>query len=58
VEERDGDIIAITILDWESAGFYPQFWLRTKVLVSPGFSLCEPPKRAWAGLLAEYLEAE
>ncbi|KAL8646449.1 MAG: hypothetical protein Q9226_006853 [Calogaya cf. arnoldii] len=31
------------IIDWESAGYYPQFWIATKPSVSPGLSLCPVP---------------
>ncbi|KAJ5786615.1 uncharacterized protein N7503_011827 [Penicillium pulvis] len=30
------------IIDWESAGFYPHFWISTKPSVSPGFDF-DPP---------------
>ncbi len=28
------------ILDWESAGFYPRFWIATKPHISPAFDFC------------------
>jgi hypothetical protein len=31
---QDGAIVAI--IDWESAGYYPRFWIATKPSVSPG----------------------
>ena len=48
------------IIDWESAGFYPRFWIGTKPLVSGGFHLCAEQelakKKAWAVLLASELQ--
>lgn len=54
----DGKVSAL--LDWESAAFYPYFWVGTKPLVSPGFLLdgdSLEAKRAWRVLLAEELDA-
>ncbi|KAL8835326.1 MAG: hypothetical protein Q9176_006978 [Flavoplaca citrina] len=31
------------IIDWESAGYYPNFWIATKPSVSPGLDLCPAP---------------
>ncbi len=31
------------VIDWESAGFYPEFWIATKPSVSPGLDLCPAP---------------
>ncbi|KAL9025193.1 MAG: hypothetical protein Q9196_005941 [Gyalolechia fulgens] len=28
------------VIDWESAGYYPDFWIATKPSVSPGLDLC------------------
>ncbi|KAF2635821.1 hypothetical protein P280DRAFT_461233 [Massarina eburnea CBS 473.64] len=53
---EDGSIVGI--IDWESAAFYPKFWLGTKPLVSAGFFLRGAEKRAWAALLASALERE
>ena len=47
------------IIDWESAAYYPRFWLATKPLVAWAFSLdCEKGEasRSWAKLLAQGLE--
>jgi len=53
----DGSIVGI--LDWESAAYYPKFWLGTKPLVSAGFFLQGTgERRAWATLLVESLERE
>jgi hypothetical protein len=56
IVKEDGSIIGI--IDWESAAFYPTFWLGTKPLVSAGFYLQSPERRAWAILLANALERE
>lgn len=53
---EDGTIAGI--IDWESAAFYPTFWLGTKPLVSAGFHLPGAEKQAWANLLATALERE
>jgi len=37
IVKEDGSIVGI--IDWESAAFYPMFWLGTKPLVSAGFLL-------------------
>ncbi|KAH6651275.1 kinase-like domain-containing protein [Chaetomium tenue] len=47
------------IIDWESAAYYPRFWLATKPLISWAFLLdCEEGEdsRSWARLLAQGLE--
>lgn len=31
------------VIDWESAGYYPRFWIATKPSVSPGLDLCPAP---------------
>ncbi|TVY12798.1 hypothetical protein LARI1_G009076 [Lachnellula arida] len=49
------------ILDWESAGFYPRFWIATKPAISAGFYLnpVEGTKReAWRDLLGSMLQEE
>ena len=49
------------ILDWESAGFYPRFWIASKPLLSAGFYLksMEGTKReAWCDLLGSMLKKE
>ncbi|KAL4801674.1 hypothetical protein BDV18DRAFT_71758 [Aspergillus unguis] len=47
---EDGKIQAI--LDWESAGFYPKFWISLKPYMSQGFCLPVADDRyAWADLL-------
>ena len=48
------------IIDWESAAYYPRFWLGTKPCVSAGFYLqiARAEKRAWATLLEQSLERE
>ena len=53
-----GDLVAV--LDWESAAFYPMFWLGTKPLVSAGFLLPEGngDRKEWAVLLTKALERE
>lgn len=45
------------ILDWESAGFYPRFWISLKPYRSPGFNLDAPndSRYAWADLLISKL---
>jgi hypothetical protein len=47
------------IIDWESAGFCPRFWIGTKPLASGGFNLSPEQelakKRAWAVLSASAL---
>jgi hypothetical protein len=53
---EDGNIAGV--IDWESAAFYPRFWLGTKPLVSAGFLLqgVGEERKAWAKLLASELE--
>ena len=47
------------IIDWESAGFYPRFWIPTKPLVSPAFTFCPVlpgvDDHEWARQLARQL---
>lgn len=53
---RDGSIAGV--IDWESAAYYPKFWLGTKPLVSAGFQLPGKEGKAWAFQLARSLEKE
>jgi hypothetical protein len=53
---KDGTIAGV--LDWESAAYYPKFWLGTKPLISAGFHVSGPKKKAWACLLAESLKSK
>lgn len=49
------------ILDWESAGFYPQYWIASRPMRSAGFYLksTEATKReAWRHLLISMLKKE
>ena len=49
------------ILDWESAGFYPRYWIVSKPMRSAGFYLesTEGTKReAWRNLLRSMLMKE
>ena len=49
------------IIDWESAGFYPRFWIATKPKLSAGFFLKsdEGTKRGeWRDLLGRMLKCE
>ncbi|QDS78229.1 hypothetical protein FKW77_001885 [Venturia effusa] len=48
------------VLDWESAGYYPWFWIATKPLISAGFNLPlgSENRYAWAELLTKALELE
>ncbi|CZS94656.1 uncharacterized protein RCO7_06623 [Rhynchosporium graminicola] len=47
------------ILDWESAAYYPRFWLATKPRVSAGFYLQKDrtDRKAWSNILGNSLEA-
>lgn len=54
IVSKDGSVAGV--LDWESAAYYPKFWLGTKPLVSAGFQVPGPEKKAWAHLLARSLE--
>jgi hypothetical protein len=54
IVSKDGSIAGV--LDWESAAYYPKFWLGTKPLISAGFQVSGPEKKAWAYLLARSLE--
>ncbi|KAF1961488.1 hypothetical protein CC80DRAFT_532103 [Byssothecium circinans] len=55
---KDGSVVGI--IDWESAAFYPRFWLGTKPLVSAGFYLSgeKDKKRNWAVMLSDALGRE
>jgi hypothetical protein len=53
---EDGSIVGI--IDWESAAYYPKFWVATKPLVSPAFSVRGADKGAWVDLLANALKRE
>ena len=49
------------ILDWESAGFYPKFWIASKLVVSLAFNLNpteETKKGAWRELLGSMLKKQ
>ena len=49
------------IIDWESAAYYPRFWLATKPLITWAFSLdCEKgeDRKSWRTLLVQGLEAK
>jgi hypothetical protein len=52
---------AITgILDWESAAYYPRFWIATKPRLSAGFYLQKDrtDQKAWSNILGEMLEVD
>jgi len=49
------------IIDWESAGFYPRFWIASKPMLSPGFYLSPAEgtnREAWRDLLRRMLQKE
>jgi hypothetical protein len=49
------------ILDWESAGFYPRFWIASKPMLSAGFLLNSTEgtdRGAWRDLLRSMLKKE
>lgn len=54
----NGDILAI--LDWESAGYYPEFWIGTKPMKASGFFLSnvDVDRTAWARSFTAALEEE
>jgi hypothetical protein len=59
IVSKDGSIEAI--LNWESAGFYPRFWIASKLVVSQGFNLNpteETKKGAWRELLGSMLKKQ
>jgi len=49
----------IGILDWESAAYYPKFWIATKPRLSAGFYLQKDrtDQKAWSNILGDVLEA-
>ncbi|KAI9056181.1 hypothetical protein LZ554_001109 [Drepanopeziza brunnea f. sp. 'monogermtubi'] len=56
---RDGKVVGI--LDWESAGFYPRYWIALKPKLSAGFflnSIDRAAKVAWRDLLGDMIEKE
>ena len=59
IVSEDGNVEGI--LDWESAGFYPRYWIASKPMLSAGFYLnsTEGTKReAWRDLLGVMLKKE
>jgi hypothetical protein len=58
IVDENGNIIGV--VDWESAAYYPLFWICTKPLVSAGFYVLGKgaERLAWATLLTEELEKE
>jgi hypothetical protein len=60
---KDGQDIRVTgVIDWESAAFYPKFWIATKPKVSAGFYLGENNdytgnRQAWIAVLCHSLNA-
>ena len=52
----------LNVIDWESAAFYPRFWLGSKPLLSAGFLLSTKSegndRAAWARLLTSALERQ
>jgi hypothetical protein len=49
------------ILDWESAGFYPRYWIASKPMLSAGFYLSSTKgtkREAWRDLLGSMLKKE
>ncbi|CAK7235593.1 hypothetical protein SCUCBS95973_009319 [Sporothrix curviconia] len=57
VKPADGTVTSI--LDWESAAFYPRVWVATKVQVSYGFKLedrVDDDEWAWRNVLLDALE--
>ncbi|KAE9967093.1 hypothetical protein BLS_006572 [Venturia inaequalis] len=49
------------VLDWESAGFFPKFWIATEPLISAGFNLpqeSDADRYAWANMFSAALEVE
>lgn len=49
----------VGILDWESAAYYPEFWIATKPRLSAGFYLQQDrtDRKAWSYILSNMLEA-
>jgi hypothetical protein len=59
IVSEGGNVVGI--LDWESAGFYPRFWIASKPMLSAGFLLnsTEGTNRgAWRDLLRSMLQKE
>ncbi|CAG8961939.1 hypothetical protein HYFRA_00013719 [Hymenoscyphus fraxineus] len=55
------DSKVVGILDWESAGFYPRYWIALKPTLSAGFFLKSTDtteKVAWRNLLGEMIAKE
>lgn len=54
---EDGQVKAV--LDWESAGFYPRFWISLKPYISAGFYLAPTAtdRYEWVDILEEKLSA-
>jgi len=52
--------IIVGILDWESAAYYPKFWIATKPRLSAGFYLQKDrtDRKAWSCILSKMLEAD
>ncbi|KAH7333354.1 hypothetical protein BKA65DRAFT_564556 [Rhexocercosporidium sp. MPI-PUGE-AT-0058] len=50
----------VGILDWESAAYYPKFWIATKPRLSAGFYLQKDrtDQKAWSCILSKMLEAD
>lgn len=46
----------VAVIDWESAAYYPRFWIATKPQFSAGFNLEGKDRSAWAFLLSDTLE--
>lgn len=55
---EDGDRVT-GIIDWESAAYYPRFWVATKPVTAGAFYLeCETDEpKLWGHLLGHALEA-
>ncbi|KAI9743915.1 MAG: hypothetical protein M1818_002649 [Claussenomyces sp. TS43310] len=53
------DSTVVGILDWESAAYYPKFWIATKARLSAGFYLQNDrtDRKAWSCILGQMLEA-
>ncbi|KAJ0160869.1 hypothetical protein CTA2_7162 [Colletotrichum tanaceti] len=59
VSEVHGDRVTVTgIIDWESAAYYPRFWVATKPVTAGAFYLeCETDEpKLWGQLLGQALE--
>lgn len=56
--DDNGHVLAI--LDWESAGYYPEFWIGTKPMKAAGFFLStfKDDRTAWARSLTAAVEKE